>query len=70
MRTVNTRAIQKVTSSVLLTEKAVRKKNVIIYKKNTYILKLLLKVVTTRIEVLVALGNKTLYACVKEVCRL
>jgi hypothetical protein len=31
-------------------------------------LKLLLKAVTTRTETLVILGNKFLYACVKEVC--
>jgi hypothetical protein len=35
-----------------------------------YILELLLSIVTTGIEVLVISGNKFLYACVKEVCRL
>jgi hypothetical protein len=40
-----------------------------LYTKNMYILKLLLNVVTAGIEALV-LGNKFLYACVKEVCRL
>jgi hypothetical protein len=42
------------------------RKKIIIYKK--YILKLLLNIVTAGIEALVALGNKFLYACVKEVC--
>jgi hypothetical protein len=37
-------------------------------KKNTYILKLLLNIVTARMEALVASENKFLYACVKEVC--
>jgi hypothetical protein len=37
---------------------------------NTYVLKLLLNLVTTRTEALVISGNKVLYACVKEVCRL
>jgi hypothetical protein len=36
--------------------------------KNKYILKLLLNIVTAWIEALV-LGNKFLYACVKDVCR-
>jgi hypothetical protein len=35
-----------------------------------FILKLLLNIVTTRTEVLVVQGNKFLYACVKDVCRL
>jgi hypothetical protein len=37
-------------------------------KKNKYILKLLLNILTARIEALFALENKFLYACVKEVC--
>jgi hypothetical protein len=44
-----------------------RKKN-LLYTKNKYILKLLPIVVTAWIEALVILGNKFLYACVKEVC--
>jgi hypothetical protein len=40
----------------------------IIYKK--YILKLFLNKVTSEIEALVVVGNKLLYACVKEVCHL
>jgi hypothetical protein len=56
------RVIRRVTSGVLLTKRAKR--------KNTFILKLLLNVVTSGIEALVASGNKFLYACVKEVCRL
>jgi hypothetical protein len=60
------RAIWKVTSSELLTKQAMRKK--LLYIKNTYILKLLLNKVTAEMEALVALGNKFLYACVKEVC--
>jgi hypothetical protein len=65
----NTRAIRKVTPPrVNLTKQAMRQK--LLYK-NTCILKLvvLLSVVTARIEALV-LGNKFLYACVSEVCRL
>jgi hypothetical protein len=42
----------------------------ILYIKITYILKLLLNVVTAGIEALVILENKFLYAWVKEVCRL
>jgi hypothetical protein len=38
-------------------------------QENTCILKLLLNVVTAGIKALVMLGNKFLYACVKEVCR-
>jgi hypothetical protein len=61
-------AIQKVTSGKLLTKQAIRKK--VLYTKNMYILKLLLNIVTATIEALVVSGNKSLYACVKEVCRL
>jgi hypothetical protein len=61
------RAIQKVTSGELLTKQAMRK--YLLYMKNAYILKLLLNVVTTRIEALVS-GNKFLYAYAKEVCHL
>jgi hypothetical protein len=39
-------------------------------QKNTYMLKLLLSVVTAGIEALIVSGNKFLYACVKEVCHL
>jgi hypothetical protein len=60
------RASGKVTSGELLTKQAMRKK--ILYAKNMHILKLLLYIVTARIEVLAVSGNKILYACVKEVC--
>jgi hypothetical protein len=42
----------------------------LLYTKNTYIIQLLLNIVTAGIEALVVSGNKFLYACVKEVCRL
>jgi hypothetical protein len=42
----------------------------LLYTKATYILKLLLSVVTAGIEALVVLENKFLYVCVKEVCHL
>jgi hypothetical protein len=59
-----TRAIWKVTSGELLTKQAMR-------KKIMYILKLFLNAaVTTRTEAPVVSGNKVLFACVKEVCRL
>jgi hypothetical protein len=61
------RAIQKITSGEQLKKQAMRK---ILHKKNTYILKLLLNIVTAGIEALAVSGNKFLYACVKEVCRL
>jgi hypothetical protein len=61
-----TRAIRKVTSGELLTKQAMRKN----YIKNTYIINLLPNVVTAGIEAFVLLGNKVLYACVIEVCRL
>jgi hypothetical protein len=35
-------------------------------KKDTYVLKLLLNVVSAGIEALVVSGNKILYACVKK----
>jgi hypothetical protein len=38
--------------------------------KNMYILKLLVNVVTAGIEELIVLGNKFLYACIKEVFHL
>jgi hypothetical protein len=63
------RAIRKVTSSELLTKQALKKKN-LLDTKNVYILKLLLNIVTSGIEALVVSGNKFLYTCVKEVCRL
>jgi hypothetical protein len=56
------RAIRKVTSGDQLTKQAMRNKN------NTYILKLLLNVVTAGIETLIITGNKFLYVCVKEIC--
>jgi hypothetical protein len=40
----------------------------VLYTKNMYILKLLLNVATARTEALVILGNKFLYACVKDGC--
>jgi hypothetical protein len=63
------RAIQKVTSGELLTKQAMRT-NFIIYKKNMYVLKLHLNIVTAGIESLVISGNNFLYAFVKEVCYL
>jgi hypothetical protein len=42
----------------------------VLYTKNTYILKLLLNIVTAGIEALVASGNKFLYARDSEICRL
>jgi hypothetical protein len=62
-----TRAV--VTSSELLTKEAIRK-NCVIYKKIHTYFKVLLSIVTAGIAVLVILGNKILYACVKEVCHL
>jgi hypothetical protein len=61
----STKAIWKVTSDKLLTKQALRKK---LYTKNTYIIKLFFKVVTTRTEEFVILGNKFLYAYVKAHC--
>jgi hypothetical protein len=55
------RAIRKLTSGELLTKQA--EKN---YTKNVYVLKLLLNVVTARIEALVVSGNKLLYALSKK----
>jgi hypothetical protein len=63
------RAIRKVNSGELLTKQTMREKKLIIYK-NMYILKVLIYVITTGIEAVVASGNKSLYACVKEVCHL
>jgi hypothetical protein len=62
------RAIQKVTTSELLTKQAKEKIN-LLYTRNMYILKLLLNIVTAGTQALVS-GNKILYANVKEVCRL
>lgn len=56
------RAIFKVTSDELLTEQSIRTK--LLNTKNMYVLKLLLNVLTVRIEALV-LGNKFLYAMLK-----
>jgi hypothetical protein len=64
----DTRAIRKVDSGELLTKQAMRKK--VLHTKITYILKLLLSLVTARIEAVVVSGNKFLYAYIKEVCRL
>jgi hypothetical protein len=47
----STRAVWKVTSSELLTKQEMRKN--VLYTKNTYILKLLLNIVTATIEALV-----------------
>jgi hypothetical protein len=63
------RDIWEITSSGLLTKQAMRKTIFIIYK-NMYILKTLLNTVTTGNEAFDVLGNKILYACFKEVCRL
>jgi hypothetical protein len=46
-----------------------KEKILLLYTKNTHILKLFLKVATAGIEALVS-GNKFLYVCVKEICRL
>jgi hypothetical protein len=64
---LNTRDIRKVTSDELLAKLATRK--MLFYTKITYILKLLLNVVTDEIEASVS-GNTFLYACVRDVCRL
>jgi hypothetical protein len=40
----------------------------LLYTTNTYILKLLLNIVTAGTELLVVSGNKFLYVCVKHVC--
>jgi hypothetical protein len=53
---LNMRAISKVTSGELLLKQAMRKR-MLIYTKNIYIFKLLLNIVTARIEALVS-GNK------------
>jgi hypothetical protein len=66
----HTRAIQKVTSSELLRKHAIGENKFYYIPKYTYILKLLLNIVTAGIEALVVSGNKFLYVCVKEVCRL
>jgi hypothetical protein len=60
--------IWKVNSSELLTKQAMRKK-ILICRKDTYILKLLLNIVTAGIEAPVTSRNKFLHACIKEVCR-
>jgi hypothetical protein len=49
--------------------KTSNEKRILLYTKYACILKLLLNVVTAGIEALVS-GNKFLYGCVKEVCRL
>jgi hypothetical protein len=49
--------------------KKVMRKYILFYTKNTYIIKVILNVVTPGIEVLV-LEDKFMYACIKEVCRL
>jgi hypothetical protein len=56
-------------SAKLLEKQSMGKVNSL-YIKNVYILKLLLNIGTTEIKELVALGNKFLYACVREVCHL
>jgi hypothetical protein len=56
----NTRAIRKVTPGELLTKQGMRKKK-LLYTKNTYVLMLLLNVITGGIEALVS-GNKFLHA--------
>jgi hypothetical protein len=64
------RAIQKVIFGELLTKQATRKKEILLYANNMYILKLLLNIVTAGIEALVISGKKFLFACVKEICHL
>jgi hypothetical protein len=61
-------SIQKVACGELLTKQAMRKS--VLYMKNTYMLNLLLNVVTTGIEAHVILENKFLCASVKKVCSL
>jgi hypothetical protein len=46
------------------------RKKLLLHTKNTYILQLLLKVVTVGTETIVVSRNKFLYVCVKEVCLL
>jgi hypothetical protein len=65
---IYTRAIWKVTSCELLTKQARGEKIYYIQKIHTYILKLLLNIVTARTEACIILGNKFLYVCVKEIC--
>jgi hypothetical protein len=60
--------IRKLGSGGLITKQAMRKK--VIMHKIMYIFKLLLNIVTVGIKAYVASGNKFLYACVSEVCRL
>jgi hypothetical protein len=50
--------------------KTSNEKKFMLCTKNTYIIKLLLNIVTTEIETLITSGSKFLYACVREVCRL
>jgi hypothetical protein len=65
------RFIWKVTSGKLLTKQAMAgKKRNLLCTKITYMLKLLLSIVTAIVEALVISGNKFLNACVEEVCRL
>jgi hypothetical protein len=60
------RAIQKVTSGELLLKQSMREKSIIVYNiYSIYMLKLLLN---ARIEGLIVVGNKFLYASVKEIC--
>jgi hypothetical protein len=49
--------------------KTSNEKQILLYTRNTYILQLLLKVVTAGTEAFVS-GNNCLYASVKKVCRL
>jgi hypothetical protein len=63
----HTRAIRKATSNECQQNKAMK---ILIIYENTYILKLLLNVVTPGIEVIIVSRNRFLYACVKQFCRL
>jgi hypothetical protein len=62
-----TRAIQKVTSSELLTIQAMETR--LLHAINMYILKILLNIVPAGIEAFIS-GNEFLYSSVKKVCHL
>jgi hypothetical protein len=63
------RDIRKVTCGGLFTKQAMRKE-IVLFTESTYILKLLLNIVTDRTEVPIISENKFLYAFVKEACHL
>jgi hypothetical protein len=59
----STKASWKLASGELLRKQAM-------IENNVHILQLLLNAVTAKIEAPVVVGNKFLYACVKEICHL